>query len=53
MRIFHNEDLHKCYSSPSIIRMLKTRKMSYAENEELMGKKRDEDMVLVGKARRK
>jgi hypothetical protein len=33
--------------------MMKAKRLSYTENGEIMGKKRDADMVLVGKARRK
>jgi hypothetical protein len=29
----HNEELHRLYSSPSIIRMIKTRRMRWAVQE--------------------
>jgi hypothetical protein len=32
-RKLHNEELHHLYSSPSIIRMIKSRRMRWAEGE--------------------
>jgi hypothetical protein len=42
-RKLHNEELHKLYSSPSIIRMIKSMRMSWA------GGKRNLYRILVGK----
>jgi hypothetical protein len=33
----HNEELHNLYSSPSIIRMIKSRSIRWAGQVELMG----------------
>lgn len=38
-RKLHIEELHKLYSSPTIIRMMKTKKMSWAGNIARMGRK--------------
>jgi hypothetical protein len=35
-RKLHNEELHNLYYSPSIIRMIKSRRMRWAENVALM-----------------
>jgi hypothetical protein len=35
----HNEELHNLYSSPSIIRLIKSRRMRWAGNVERMGRK--------------
>jgi hypothetical protein len=40
-RKLHNEELHNLYSSPSIIRMIKSRKMRWAGNVARMGEKRN------------
>jgi hypothetical protein len=36
-RKLHNEDLHKLYSSPNIIRMIKSRRMRWAGHVARMG----------------
>jgi hypothetical protein len=36
----HNEELHELYSSPSIIRIIKSRRMRWAGNVAGMGKKK-------------
>jgi hypothetical protein len=36
-RKLHNEELHNVYSSPSIIRIMKSRRMRWAEHVERMG----------------
>jgi hypothetical protein len=33
LRKLHNEELHNLYSSPNIIRMIKSRRMRWAEHE--------------------
>jgi hypothetical protein len=38
-RKLHNEELHNLYSSPNIIRMIKSRKMRWAKHVALMGRK--------------
>jgi hypothetical protein len=45
----HNEMLHKSYSSPSIIRMIKSRKMKWAGHVARIGEKRNTYKLLVGK----
>jgi hypothetical protein len=48
-RKLHNEELHNLYSSPSIIRMNKSRRMRWAVHVTLMGEKRNAYRILVGK----
>jgi hypothetical protein len=48
-RKLHNEELHSLYSSPSIIRMIKSRKMRWAEHVARMGEKMNAYRILVGK----
>jgi hypothetical protein len=48
-RKLHNEELHNLYSSPSIIRMIKSRRMRWAGNVGRMGAKRNAYTILVGK----
>jgi hypothetical protein len=38
-RKLNNEELHKLYSSPSIIKMIKSRKMIWTEHVALMGRR--------------
>jgi hypothetical protein len=45
----HNEELHNLYSSPSIIRIIKSRKMRWVGHVARMGKKMNVYMLLVGK----
>jgi hypothetical protein len=40
-RNLHNEELHNLYSSPSIIRMIKSRRMWWAGHVARMGEKRN------------
>jgi hypothetical protein len=40
-RELHNEEIHNVYSSPSIIRMIKSRRMRWAEHVARMGRKRN------------
>jgi hypothetical protein len=37
----HNEELHSLYSSPSIIRMMKSRRMRWARHVARMGEKKN------------
>jgi hypothetical protein len=48
-RTLHNEELRDLYSSPSIIRMIKSRKMRWAGHVARMGEKRNAYRILVGK----
>jgi hypothetical protein len=48
-RKLHNEELHNLYSSPSIIRTMKSRRMRWAGYVARMGKKRNAYRILVGK----
>jgi hypothetical protein len=50
-RKFHNEELHKSYSSPSIIRMTTSRRMKWPEHVARRGEKRNAYTILVGKPR--
>jgi hypothetical protein len=52
-RKLHNEELHNLYSSPSIIRMIKSRRMKWARHVARMGKKRNAYRILVGKPEEK
>jgi hypothetical protein len=45
----HNEELHNLYSSPSIIRMIKSRRMRWAGDMADLGQKRNAYRILVGK----
>jgi hypothetical protein len=48
-RKLHNEELCDLYSSPSIIRMIKSRKMRLAGHVVRMGEKRNAYRLLAGK----
>jgi hypothetical protein len=48
-RKLHNEELHNLYSSPSIIRIIKSRRMRWAGHVAQMGEKRNVYRLLVGK----
>jgi hypothetical protein len=47
LRKLHIEELHNLYSSPSIIRMIKSRRMRWARHAARMG------ILFNGRARRK
>jgi hypothetical protein len=49
-RKMHNEELHNLYSSPNIIRMIKSRRMRWAGYVARMGEKRNAYRILVGKS---
>jgi hypothetical protein len=48
-RKLHNEELHNLYSSPSIIRIIKPRRMGWAGHVARMAEKRNVYTLLVGK----
>jgi hypothetical protein len=48
-RKLHNEELRDLYSSPNIIRIMKSRRMRWAEHVARMGEKRCAYRLLVGK----
>jgi hypothetical protein len=48
-RKLHNEELHNLYCSPSIIRMIKSRRMRWAGHVTRMREKRNPYRILVGK----
>jgi hypothetical protein len=52
-RKLHNEDLHNLYSSPSIIRIITSRRTRWAGHVAQMGEKRNVYRLLVGKPDRK
>jgi hypothetical protein len=47
-RKLHNEELHNLYSSPNIIRMIKSMGMRWAGHVARMGKERNAYRILVG-----
>jgi hypothetical protein len=48
-RNFHSEELHNLYSSPDVIRQIKSRRMRWAGRVARMGEGRNMYRVLVGK----
>ena len=48
-RKLHNEELNDLYSSPNIVRVIKSRRMRWAEHVVRMGERRGVYRVLVGK----
>jgi hypothetical protein len=48
-RKLHSEELHILYSSPNIIRQIKSREMRWAGHVACMGEERKAYRVLVGK----
>jgi hypothetical protein len=48
-RKLRNEELHDLYSSPNIIRIIKSRRMRWAGHVARMGEKRNVYSLLVGK----
>jgi hypothetical protein len=48
-RKLYNDELHNLYSSPSIIRIIKPRRMRWAGHVARMGEKRNVYALLVGK----
>jgi hypothetical protein len=52
-RRLHNEKLNDLYSSPNIVRVIKSRRMRWAGHVAHMGEERGVYRVLVGKPERK
>jgi hypothetical protein len=52
-RKLHNEELHDLYSSPSRIRIIKSRRMRWVGHVARMREKRNTYWLLVGKPERK
>jgi hypothetical protein len=48
-RKLHNEELHNLFSSPNIIRTIKSRRMRWAGHVARMGETRNAYRILVGK----
>jgi hypothetical protein len=48
-RKLHNEELHDLYSSPSIVRVIKARRMRWVGHVALMGEVRGAYNILVGR----
>jgi hypothetical protein len=49
-RKLHNEERHSLYSSPSVIRMIKSRRMIWSGHLARIGEKRNAYGILVGKS---
>jgi hypothetical protein len=49
LRRLHNEELNDLYSSPNNIRVIKSRRVRWAEHVARMGKKRGAYRILVGR----
>jgi len=52
-RRLHNEELYDLYSSPNIVRVMKSRRMRQAGHVARMGEERGVSRVLVGKPEKK
>jgi hypothetical protein len=48
-RKLHNEELHGLYSSPSIVRVIKARRMKWVGHVARMGEVKDAYNILVGR----
>jgi hypothetical protein len=48
----HNKELHNLYSSPNIIRMVKSTRMRWAGHVARMGETRNVDRILMRKPER-
>jgi len=48
-RKLHNDELHNLYSSPNIVRVIKSRRMRWAGHVASMGEGRGVNRVLVGR----
>jgi hypothetical protein len=45
----HNDELHSLYSSPNVVRVIKSRRMRWAEHVARMGEGRGVYRILVGR----
>jgi hypothetical protein len=52
-RKLHNDELHSLYSSPNIVRVIKSRRMMWARHVARMGEGRGVYRVLVGRPENK
>jgi hypothetical protein len=52
-RKLHNDELHSLYSSPNIVRVIKSRRMRWVGHVEHMGEGRGVYRVLVGRPKSK
>jgi hypothetical protein len=52
-RKLHNKELHNLYSSPSIIKMIMSKRMRWAGHVARMGERRNAYRILVGKPERR
>jgi hypothetical protein len=52
-RKLHNDGLHSLYSSPNIVRVIKSRRMRWAGHVARMGEEKGVYRVLVGRPERK
>jgi hypothetical protein len=50
VRKLHNDELHSLYSSPNIVRVIKSRRMRWAGHVTRMGEGRGVYRVLVGRS---
>jgi hypothetical protein len=48
LRKLHNEELHNLYSSPNIIRMIKSRRMRWAGHVARMGETNNAYRIFLG-----
>ena len=51
LRKLHNEELNELYSSPNIVRVIKSRRIRWAGHVAHMGQSKGEHRVLVGNLR--
>jgi hypothetical protein len=52
-RKLHKEELHNLYSSPNVIRLIKSRRMRWAGHVARVGEKMNAYRILVGKTEEK
>jgi hypothetical protein len=52
-RKLHNEELHNLYSSPNIIRVIKSRRMRWTGHAARIGESRNAYRILVGNPERR
>jgi hypothetical protein len=49
----HNNEFHSLYSSPNIVRVIKSRRMKWAGHGAHMGEGRDVNRILIGRPKGK